>query len=200
MSPLVEARSLVDRLAFDEYALDRIDGRFVLVAPDDVDHLNHRAIQSPHESVGRISGQFDTASRGGLCERAISSTNLFDSSAGREIEAQAQRYHRTNDERLLDIRRATFPGFAGEVEAAKRVGFPEIDPGAKPVIIVVALFEGLAPQDSFANRLLASVVAEDETRSELMQRRAGDWRSGAVIFAELAGLSVDPGLNQHLHC
>lgn len=199
MSPLVKSRTLVDRPAFDEYALHRIDWLLVLVVPDGVDHLNHRAIQSPHESVGRIPGQFDTASRGGLCERAISSTNLFDSSAGREIEAQAQRYHSTNDERLLDVRRATFPGFASELETAKWIGFPEIDPGAQPVIIVVALFEGLAPQDSFANRLLASVVAENETRSQLMQGREGNEWLGPVILAELTGLRINPRLNQHLH-
>jgi hypothetical protein len=139
-----------------------------------VDHLNNRTIQSPHKAAGRIPGQFDTAGRSEFCESAVRSANLFDSGGSREIEAQAERYHRANDERLLDFGRATFPGLAGEVEPAKRVGFPEINPRPQPVIIVVALFEGLAAQDSFANGLLASVVAENETRSELMQTRAGD--------------------------
>jgi hypothetical protein len=104
----------------------------------------------------------------------VSSANLFDSGGGCEIEAQAQRYHSANDEWLLDLGRGTFPGLAGEVEAAKRIGFPEIDSGTQPVIVVIALLERLARQDSFAYGLLASVVTENETRSELMQPRTGD--------------------------
>jgi len=75
---------------------------------------------------------------------------------------------------LLDVGRATLPGLASEVEATKRVGFPEIDPRTKPVIVVIALLERLSRQDSFAHGLLAAVVAENETRSELMQQRTGD--------------------------
>jgi len=71
---------------------------------------------------------------------------------------------------LLDPGRAAFPGLAGEVETTKRIGFPEIDPGAQPIIVVIALLEGLARQNPFAYGLLASVVAENETRSELMQQ------------------------------
>jgi hypothetical protein len=173
VSSLEEARPFVDRAAFEEYALHGVDRLIVSVAPDGVDHLNNRAIQLPQQAIGCVVGQFDTSSRSGFRQRAVSSADLFDSGSGREIQAQAKRYHRANDERLLDPGRA-FPGLAGEIETAKRVGFPEIDPRTQPVIVVIALLERLSRQDSFAHGLLASVVAENETRSELMQQRTGD--------------------------
>ena len=170
VSPLKEAGPLVNRAAFEKYAFHRIDGLILPLAPDGVDHLNNRAIQPPHEAVGGIVGHFDTASGSGFCQRSVGSAELFDSCRGREIQAQAKRYHRANDERLLDPGRAAFPGLAGEIEPTKRVGFPEIDPRTQPIIIVIALLEGLARQNPFAYGLLASVVAENETRSELMQQ------------------------------
>jgi hypothetical protein len=174
VSLLVEARTLVNGPAFEKYAFHRIDGLILPLAPDGVDHLNNRAIQSPHEAVGRIAGQFDTASHSGFGQGAVGSADLFDSGSGREIQAQAKRYHCANDERLLDVGRAAFPCLAGEIETTKRIGFPEIDPRTQPIIVVIALLERLSQQDSFAHGLLASVVAENETRSELMQQRTGD--------------------------
>ncbi len=47
VSLFVEARSLIDRAAFDEDAFHRVDRLIAPVAADTVDHLNHRAIQSP---------------------------------------------------------------------------------------------------------------------------------------------------------
>ena len=110
-------------------------------------------------------------------------SNLLDPGSGRQVQAQAQRDDRADDEWLLDVRAAPFFGLASEVETAKWVGFPEIDSGTEPVVIVVALLEGLAFKDSFANGLIASVVAENETRSQLMQGSAGDERLSPVILA-----------------
>ena len=175
VSPLEEAGPLVNRPTFEKYAFHRIDGLIFPLAPDGVDHLNNRAIQSPHETVGGIVGQLDTAGCSEFCEGAVGSTDLIDSGGGREIQTQAKRNHRANDERLLDTGRAAFPGLAGEVEATKRIGFPEIDPRTQPVIVVIALLERLARQNPLANGLVAAVVTENETRSELMQPRTDDY-------------------------
>ena len=55
--------------------------------------------------------------------------NLLNSGGGSEIKAKAKRYDRANHKGLLDVGRATVARLAGEVEATKGVGFPEINPG-----------------------------------------------------------------------
>lgn len=176
VSPRVEPRTLVDRTTLEEYTLHRIDRLVLPVAPDGVDHLNDRAIQLLSEAVGRVLRQFDAACRSESREVAVCGANLFHSGGRREIQAQPKRYHRANHKRLLDFRGAAFPSLAGEVETTKRVGFPEIDPRTQPVIIIIALLERLASKNSLANGFVAAVVAENETRSELMQTRTGQER------------------------
>jgi hypothetical protein len=92
-----------------------------------------------------------------------------------------------------------FFGLASELETAKRVSFPEINPGTEPVVIVAALLEGFALQYALANGLITPVVAENETRSQLMQRGLGNaWLP--VVFGKFSGFRIDPRLNQHPHC
>src|SRR5208337_3071326 len=129
----------------------------------------------------------------------MGSSNLLDPGSSRQVQAQAQRDDRADDERFLDVQGATPSGLASEVETAKWVGFPEIDSRTEPVVIVVALLEELAFQDSFANGPIASVVTENETRSQLMQGAAGNEWLGPVVLAELAGFRIDPRPNQYLH-
>lgn len=163
VSPFVEPRTLIDRPTLKEYALHRIGGLILSIAPNGVDHLNDRAIQSPQEPVGRVLRQFDAARCSESREVAVGSADLFDSGGRREIQAEAKRYNRANDERSLDVGRAALPRLAGEVETAKRIGFPEINARAQPVLVVIALLERLACQDSFANGLFAAVISENET-------------------------------------
>jgi hypothetical protein len=47
MSLFVEARAFVNRPAFDEDALDRVNRLIAAIAADSVNHLDHGAIQSP---------------------------------------------------------------------------------------------------------------------------------------------------------
>jgi hypothetical protein len=115
VSLFVEAGAFVNRAAFNEDALHRIDRLIAPVAADSVDHLNHGAIETAQQTVARILGQFEAASRSEFRESTVSGPNLFYTGRGREIEAQTKRYHRTDDERLLDVGRVTFLGVAVEV-------------------------------------------------------------------------------------
>ena len=76
---------------------------------------NHGTIKTAQQTVARILGQFDTASRSEFRKSTVSGPNLCDTGSAREIEAQTKRYHRADDERLLDVGRVTFLGLAGEV-------------------------------------------------------------------------------------
>ena len=166
----MEARALVNPLAFNEHAFHRIDRLIPTFSSNGVDHLDDSAIQSAQQTIATILGKFYGASLRKFLERVVSRSNLFDASTGREIQAQAERYHCTDNECLLDLGGWTFLGFSREVEAPEWVRFPEVNPRTEPVVIVVAFLEGLALQDSLADSFIAPVIAENETRSQLVQR------------------------------
>ena len=60
--------------------------------------------------------------------------------------------------------RAQIPprNFARKFEAAKRIGFPKINTGAEPIVVVIARFEWLPGQQTFANGAVTAVIAKNE--------------------------------------
>ena len=98
----------------------------------------------------------------------------------------------SNYERIL-LSRGSSPGrFAGEFQAALRVGFPKIDAGAEPIVFVIARLKGLTFEQAFANFTVAAVITKNEGCRKAMQELA-------VMFGKLlARFCKDAGLNQGL--
>ncbi len=73
--------------------------------------------------------------------------------------------HSTHHSRFLNLGRPSWP-FAQcgrECQAAKRVGFPEIDAMPQPVLLIGAGDEAIAGQDLLRHGRIAAVKAEDES-------------------------------------
>lgn len=112
---------------------------------------------------------------------------------GKKVEAEAEIDGCADNERLgaWTAMFATIENVR-PFQRAHGIGFPEINTRTEPVVIIVAGRKWLARDETFADCLLASVIAENERGGEPMH--VG---SGTVRFSKLAALVEDALFDQH---
>ena len=118
--------------------------------------------------------------------------NLFNACRRRQIKAKSEIDDRPDNRRGCDI--GTPEGvlqFNREFESTKRVGFPEIDSGTEPVVIVYTFLKRFAGDKPLGDGLVASVVSEHESCRQSVQFLP-------VSFGKLSVGRVGPQLDKSL--
>ena len=92
----------------------------------------------------------------------VGTPQRVDPGSGGQIETQSKLDHRANEERIADCVWPSARRFAGKVEGARRIGFPEVDSRSEPIVLIVAGVECRSLKKALADLPIASVIAEDE--------------------------------------
>ena len=96
--------------------------------------------------------------------------NLFNARRCRQVKTKPEVDNRTDNRRGRDIRSPrSVLKFNREFQASAWIGFPEIDSGTEPVVIVRAFLKGFASEKPFGDGLVAPVVSENESRRQAVQ-------------------------------
>jgi len=87
-------------------------------------------------------------------------------------------------ERLSDTRRFPLDSLSSKIQTPLRIGLPEINSRAQPIILIVAWAEQIAPEKPLTDPPVTAVIAKNERRAETVQGLT-------VIPGELARLGID---------
>ena len=156
----VERRSRIEFAAFDKDAADGIE-KISLRLIDRVQMLNDRAIQIAAKRIS-VCRQRLTRFRQRRGEGFVGASNHIDADETHEIEAVAQIDNRADDRGTLDLRALAFHQLLCEIEAALRIGFPEIDPRPQPIVVVFTGLEEVARKQAISDGLIATVIAKNK--------------------------------------
>ena len=185
-------RSRIRRRALHKHPPNRIDRRSPLRPNNLVQPVNHRAIQITPQLIVTVCRQRQSSLRRHLRQTRIRIPNLRNARLGRQIQAVPQLQYSSHDKWLSDIPAPLDPGLFRKRHRPKRIRLPEIDPRPQPIVSIPALPKGLTPQQSFTNRPVASVIAENKAGRESMQS------SLPVRLRQLPRLRVNPRIHQCL--
>lgn len=123
-------------MTFNEDTLNRLDGWLPIITQDSVEAANYSAVEVPSHAIRAVIWQQFVCSGSNLNEALMCKLDQFQATFGSKIQAQTQFDHGTNYKRIGDSGSLARGRFSGELEATKRVGLPEVDAGAKPVVFV----------------------------------------------------------------
>jgi hypothetical protein len=180
---IAEPCSLVERLALDKKATDRLIRFEGFLVAHSMECLDHGTVQlSVLECFPPIGWHLCFCLSCGALECLIGNTHRFEVLDIQQIEAVSQIDHRTEHGGMLDPCALMCP-LVGTLVAV----FPEIDPVAQPVVVVATHPEILFPRENvIKDRVVASVVTEHKA----IPRHDG-WDLLSVSLFELAGWCDD---------
>lgn len=130
---------------------------------------NDGAIEVSSETVAAVARKRASSGPGHLGETVVGDAQPIQAGRGGQVEAESDFDHRADYVRPGDSRPSALGGFRGKFQSSKGIRLPEINAGAKPIVIIVARLERLPLQQAFADTLLATVITEDERGSEAVQ-------------------------------
>lgn len=168
MGFLVESRVGKDGVALEKHATDGVDRGLPSGIPNLVKNLDHRAVELPQKEILAVSRQWNLRPRRRAGKFRVGGFYLLDPRCSREVKAKPQLDHRSNNGGTTDAGISAAPGFPGEFETASGVGFPEVNPGPQPVIVVATLPETAGLEEILCDVVIAAVVTEDERRRQLV--------------------------------
>lgn len=197
---LEETRFWVNPVTFDKYAFHGVERRQVARRLNLVKVVYYRAIQFPkQEVVASFVGR-----RRNLCALTVVEKvsmhcpNRLDSHRGCEIKAKPQFDGGSDDERFFDLIGKVMlasPALeeSGEFKATAGIGFPEVDSGPKPIVVVLADPEFFAGNQTFSDLSVAAVISQNERAGESVHSAGG-----LVGRGQFAALSEQAFLFQEL--
>lgn len=192
MCLVMKSRPRVNRIAFDEYASQRVYCGQIACAADLVEIGDDGAIELATQRIAAVRGQRLPRCLCDLGQVCMRISDLANAGRSRDIQAEAQIDDGSNDGRGLDLRPAAESlQLPREVDAPLWIGFPEIGSRPQPVVIVTAGVESFALNQLVGDRTIASVKSENEGRRERLQGLF-------VVLCQIALGRVDAELHERL--
>jgi hypothetical protein len=188
---LVKTGARIDRLALGENALNGIYGGQALGLKDAVQPANYCTIKVAAESVCTVCGQRKSTGRGAAGQALVCYSYPFDAGGRGQIEAQPKFKDRANYERLLDTGRLPAGSLLRKIQTSPRIGLPEVNSWAEPIILVIARAERVAHEEPLSHVAVAAMVTKNERGRETVQGLT-------VILGEFARFGIDAFGDQDL--
>lgn len=160
---LVKARFLVNRVALDKDRPNRVQRRFFGSFQHGMQVVDDGTVQVPAQQVfaADVFRQWAAGSFGPLDEIAMGFTDHCDPVCGQQVERVPEVDDGPDNSRIFNLASMLLE-VARPVEATLGVCVPEVNALAEPVVIVFAWYESFATQHGVSNRLIASVITENE--------------------------------------
>jgi hypothetical protein len=156
-----------------------------------VQPANYCTIKVAAESVCTVCGQRKSTGRGAAGQALVCYSYPFDAGGRGQIEAQPKFKDRANYERLLDTGRLPAGSLLREIQTSPRIGLPEVNSRAKPIILVIARLERFASEEPLSHVAIAAMVAKDERGRETVQGLT-------VVLGKFARFGIDAFGDQDL--
>ena len=123
---------------------------------------NHRTIEVSPALIFSVRGQIHSNVLRGIHQELIRDAHPLQAARGCQVEAQAQIDDGTNNKRLESTHFSAPGNLLGPLQTPHWIGLPEVNTGAKPIVIIVTRLERLSIQQTFSNGAVTTVVAKDE--------------------------------------
>jgi hypothetical protein len=164
-----EGRPSIQWRPLDKYSLDRVERGLSFLILKTMKIIQHCAIQIVPCPIGLVLWERDTRLLVELLKPNKCSFSRPEATTGGEVEAIPQIDHCANYRRLANRLWLTLRRFASKFQPTQRISLPEINPRAKPVVIIMGREKRAIIESVFRLVCIAAVIAQYEGCREVMQ-------------------------------